>query len=177
MWFGLANLLRCGWAAPHFGGLAQAISPQQSSRGHPGMRSQMNIKTVQLSTLSACPHVSNPVLNHLVPEQEIHRIVRAAAHFTAPGVGTATSLAALHLTCGDIDSKHQRNGDPEDVRNCIEGKGLAEPPGFHPWRQGKGLDAFWVLQTQKHGNHAINGAQLCFSCLEMPTNNIRLCLS
>jgi len=30
---GLVNLLQCGWAAPHFRGLAQAILPPQLSGG------------------------------------------------------------------------------------------------------------------------------------------------
>jgi len=34
----------------------------------------MNIKAVKLSILSACPHASNPVLNHLVAKGEAHSV-------------------------------------------------------------------------------------------------------
>ena len=47
---------------------ARAILPPPSSGGHLGMMSQMNIKTVKLSLLLACPRASNPVLNQPLPE-------------------------------------------------------------------------------------------------------------
>jgi len=63
VWFGESPPVWMGF-------LPKPFCPHHQGGDHLGMLSQMNIKTVKLSILVACPHTSNPVLNPPLPEGE-----------------------------------------------------------------------------------------------------------